>query len=1365
MHSRLATLVASLMAASIAASQSVQIENAFPSLSFSRPVDFQHQGDSIYVVEQDGVIRVFKNDQSASSATTYMDISSKVSRNGNEEGLLGLAFAPDYGTSGYLYVYYSASSPRRSVIERYTRSSSNSLVADGSTATLVMTIAQPYSNHNGGQLAFGSDGYLYIGLGDGGSSGDPQNHGQDRGTLLGNLLRIDVSSLPYSIPTDNPLANNTNSYKEEIWAWGFRNPWRFSFDMTTGELYAADVGQNAHEEIDVVAKGGNYGWKTMEGPACYSPSTGCDQTGLTLPVHSYATNGASRSITGGYVYRSTSVPSLNSKYIYADYVEGTIWALTTDATRVNTELMDTPYNIASFGQDAHGEVYILAFNGNIYRFSPADLSLDDTVPDQTFTAGSAISALTLPGATGGIVPYTFAISPDVPAGLMLDASTRTVSGTPTSAQSATAYTWKVTDHKGSSVSTNFTITIEGDASPSIALRVSPSTVSEGAGVTTVSVTATVSGGTYAVAQSIPISVTGSGTTSAVDFVPVTDFTFTVATGADSGTGTFTLTPIDDTEDETDETITISSTHADVSGSTTLTLTDDDSAPGITLTVSPATVSEDAGATTVTVTATKTGSASFATDQSIVISVSGSGADGVVDFAAVSDFTIALGASAASADGTFTLTPTDDSIDESDETITISSTHPAVSGSITLTLTDDDAAASIVLIVSPTTVSEGAGTTTVTVTAAKADNTPFVSDQAVPIAVTGSGAADAVDFGAVSDFTITVAAGTTSENGTFSLAPVDDAVDEADEIITISSTHPDVNGLATLTLTDDDSPPTGIALFLNPTTVAEDAGPTIVTVLGQVLGGTTYAADQTLTITVAGSGQAGVVDFYPVADLVLTVEASADYGITTFTLEPIDDTEEENDETISIASPSPLVADAVSLLLTDDDSSDPTGIALAVSPTTVGEGDGATAVTVSATVLGGGATYTTDQVLPITVEGSGQPDVVEFVPVVGFDLVVPAGATTDSSTFDLEPVDDTVLRSDEVVTVSTTNPVADNASTITIVDNDEAPHGISLAASPMTIGENDGLTTVTVTANVQGGGAYNVPQVLTIDVDGSGITPAVDFADVSEFDLVVPIGTFTGTASFSVNPENDRVDELNEVIRISSAAPAVVDTAYVTLEDDDAAPIGVRLSVHPATVDEGQGPTPITATMSVSGQTTYATDLGLVVMATGSGNTSTVDFVPVSDFTVTVAAEAIEGSKEFTLIPVNDEEGESDEIVTVSSTSQLVLNSATVLLTDDDGGPTSTEPNNRPVQLTLEPPYPNPTRGAITFKVAISEFAGVISLRIFNMLGQPVAQPLETALQPGEYRVRLDNHDWAAGVYVYVLESQSGRQSGRFAVTR
>ena len=357
----------------------VRLEVAFPSLPRgavgSRPLFLTYPPDGtnrIVVVEQTGKLFILPNSPATRAASLFLDISAKVSTQGTEEGLLGLAFDPDYARTGAFFVYYSAAGPRRSVISRFTVRANDPNASDPASEQVVMEVPQPFANHNGGMLAFGPDGYLYIGLGDGGSTGDPQGNGQSLRTLLGKILRIDVriANRAYAIPSDNPFAgpDAPASARGEIWAYGLRNPWSFSFDRATGDLWAGDVGQNRREEIDLVRKGGNYGWNIMEGTDCFSPATGCNRTGLIVPVTTYGRDQGC-SVTGGYVYRGPADTALRGAYLYADFCSGAIWGLRHDGGEMTDQrlLLDTSLAIASFGEDAAGELYITAFDRQMYR--------------------------------------------------------------------------------------------------------------------------------------------------------------------------------------------------------------------------------------------------------------------------------------------------------------------------------------------------------------------------------------------------------------------------------------------------------------------------------------------------------------------------------------------------------------------------------------------------------------------------------------------------------------------------------------------------------------------------------------------------------------------------------------------------------------------------------------------------------------------------------------------------------------------------------------------------------------------------------------------------------------------------------------
>lgn len=365
-----------------------ELKVAFPNLSFNRPLDLEYPGDGtnrLFVIEQSGVIWVFQNDSNVTQKKVFLDIQDRVNDSGNEQGLLGLAFHPDYENNGYFYVNYTASNPNRTEIARFSVSPQNPDSADKNSEFQILSFNQPYANHNGGKVAFGpADGYLYIAVGDGGSGGDPQCNAQNLHTLLGSILRIDVDTTignqHYGIPAENPFAGNAEGYREEIYAFGLRNPWRFSFDPVTNWLWAGDVGQNTYEEVDVISNGGNYGWNIYEGFHCYTSAPPCqtqpcDTTGLKMPVVEYS-HSLGISITGGYVYRGASVPELSGKYIYADYGSGRIWSLEYDGVNppANTLLMDTNLLISSFGVDQNQELYICAFDGKIYRFKPTSVT-------------------------------------------------------------------------------------------------------------------------------------------------------------------------------------------------------------------------------------------------------------------------------------------------------------------------------------------------------------------------------------------------------------------------------------------------------------------------------------------------------------------------------------------------------------------------------------------------------------------------------------------------------------------------------------------------------------------------------------------------------------------------------------------------------------------------------------------------------------------------------------------------------------------------------------------------------------------------------------------------------------------------------
>lgn len=362
-------LLGLVVASGLASAQSVGLSAVAEKLDKPLFMTYAPDGSGrMFIVEQGGKILVLQGGKV--SSTPFLDLSKQISCCG-ERGLLGLAFHPDYKSNGLFFVNYT-NTGGNTVVARY-KVSSEANKADPASAQTLLTVQQPYANHNGGMIAFGPDKYLYIGLGDGGSGGDPQNNAQNLNSLLGKILRVDVNKSeggkPYAIPSDNPFVNRQGA-RPEIWSYGWRNPWRFSFDRETGDLWVGDVGQNQWEEISFQAAGkggGNYGWRLMEGTHCYNPSDGCTKEGLTLPVLEYS-HDQGNSVTGGYRYRGKAIPALQGAYLYADFGSGRIWAATESGGKWSAkELRKENMNFSSFAEDPSGELYLIDYGGFIYK--------------------------------------------------------------------------------------------------------------------------------------------------------------------------------------------------------------------------------------------------------------------------------------------------------------------------------------------------------------------------------------------------------------------------------------------------------------------------------------------------------------------------------------------------------------------------------------------------------------------------------------------------------------------------------------------------------------------------------------------------------------------------------------------------------------------------------------------------------------------------------------------------------------------------------------------------------------------------------------------------------------------------------------
>jgi glucose/arabinose dehydrogenase len=382
----------------VAALPQVALENAFPALPLDRPVWLTEVPDGsgrVVVVEQRGKATILAKTSDGAGATEFLNIEDRNPQVDNEEGFLSLCFHPQFKTNGLFYIYYNQQKPRRSVISEFKVAATDSNKANLTSERVLLQVPQPYGNHKGGQVSFGPDGYLYLGLGDGGAANDPHDNGQNMATLLAKISRIDVNSratmkqgrqqkeLEYGIPRDNPFVGETEKYgvRREIWASGLRNPWRFSWDRETGDLWVGDVGQDEWEEVDLVVKGGNYGWPVREGfhhfkpgpaganfinPVIEYPHRPEMQSKAQFPDHTVGL-----SVTGGYVYRGKKYPSLRGVYVYADYNLGTIWGLRYENGKVSERgiLLSQPKNVASFAEDAEGELYVLCFDDKIFKLT------------------------------------------------------------------------------------------------------------------------------------------------------------------------------------------------------------------------------------------------------------------------------------------------------------------------------------------------------------------------------------------------------------------------------------------------------------------------------------------------------------------------------------------------------------------------------------------------------------------------------------------------------------------------------------------------------------------------------------------------------------------------------------------------------------------------------------------------------------------------------------------------------------------------------------------------------------------------------------------------------------------------------------
>ena len=748
---------------------------------------------------------------------------------------------------------------------------------------------------------------------------------------------------------------------------------------------------------------------------------------------------------------------------------------------------------------------------------------------------------------------------------------------------------------------------DDETSRSVALSVTPNRVSEGDGEAAVTVTAALDAGARAVATPVTVSVRGSGDADAVNFEDVDDFEIVIPAGIAKADVDFTLVIENDSVDEADETLTVSGASSLPVKSKSLALTDDDETSlGIALSVSPDRVSEEVASRTVAVTATLDAGARTV-ETTVSVSVNGSGRAEAVDFDAVDDFRIVIPANATNASGSFELVLEDDGVSETDETLTVSGDSDLPVSSAAVTLTDDDSASTrIALSAVPGRISEGDGTVTVTVTAALGGAARTV-ETTVMVSVAGTAGANAVDFEEVDDFRIVIPDGELQASGAFTLVVENDRIDELDESLQVEGTSDLPVTPATVVLADDDETPRRIALSVTPNRVSEGDGDATVTVTAALDAGARAVATP-VTVSVRGSGDADAVDFEDVASFEIVIPAGGRSAEGTFTLVPEDDRVHET----AIAGTSDLPVTGTSVILADDDETS-RSIALYVVPAQVSEGDGATPITVTAALEG--AARTTDTAVTVSVVRSGNADVVDFADVASFEIVNPTGDHRAEGTFTLVPEDDRVHETDETLAIAGTSDLPVTGTSVVLADDDETSRRIALYVVPVQVSEGDGATPITVTAALEGA-ARTTDTAVAVSVVRSGNAGVVDFADVASFEIVIPAGDNRAEGTFTLVPEDDRVDEADETVEITGTSELPVTSASVTITDNDATASLINLAAAPARVSEHDGSTRVTVTAALDGGArTVATPV--TVSVTGSANPDAVDFAPVSDFRIAI----------------------------------------------------------------------------------------------------------------------------------------------------
>ena len=861
------------------------------------------------------------------------------------------------------------------------------------------------------------------------------------------------------------------------------------------------------------------------------------------------------------------------------------------------------------------------------------------------------------------------------------------------------------------------LTLEDDevASTSVSLSVDPASVSEDAGATVVTVTAALDAGAHSEATVVTVTVSvGAARDTAspgTDYEAVPDFTLTIPPGSVTGEANFALKPVDDGVAAGDETITVS---GEVSGlaveSAELTLADDDVASGsVLLSVDPGSVSEDAGSTVVAVTAALDRAARpEATRVTVSVGAVGDSAVSGADYAAVSDFAVTIPGGALRARTSFTLWPTDDALAEGTETIAVSGmTNGLAVASTTLDLADNDEDSSLVFLsVSSASVSEDSETVVVEVTAAlDGAARPEPTTITVSVGATNDSAAPGTDYVAVSEFLLTIPAGSVSGQASFALIPADDEVSERDETITVSGT---AAGLAVesaeLTLEDDDAVPGSIELSVKPMSVSEASGATVVEVTATLFGAA-RSEPTPIAVSVGAANDSAVsgTDYAAVEAFALTIPVDGVNAEAMFTLTPTDDAVAENDETITVSgSAAGLDVQSTTVTLEDDDGVS-TSVNLSLSPASLAEDAGATVVAVTAALDGAARAAATTVTVSVGAAGDTAASGTDYVAVAAFAVTIPMGSVSQEATFTLTPVDDAVAENFETITVSgAASGLVVEPAAVTLEDDDAVPASITLSVAPRSVSENAGTTMVAVTAALDGA-ARPWATAVTVSVgaaDDSAVS-GTDYAAVPAFTLTIPAEASRGEASFALPLRDDGVAEGDETITVSGAAAGLaVERAELTLEDDDAASGLVELSVSPASVSEGAGTTVVKVTAALDGAVRpEATTVTMSVGAAGDTAVAGFAYEVVPDFRLTIPMGFASGEAIFTLTPVDDEVAEGDEAITVSGEAAgLAVESAELTLEDNDTA-------SRSVELSLNPAAMSEGSGATVVAVTAALDAG------------------------------------------------------------